>query len=146
MKKKLLAITLTGVMMIGFNSTVLANDFMEGNETVTIQRYEMVGDNQRDASWGYMDIHSKNPIGQTPSAYAATRTYSGNVHKVQAHMTVLDSNGNSEETSLVENQNTNEAISATIKSKTEKCTFTGYGAIQSNSTSGWQSVTGSAEY
>lgn len=61
-------------------------------------------------------------------------------------MSVRDSNENLEKSSLVENHNINEAISATIKSKTENCTFTGYGAMQSNVTSGWQSIRGTVEY
>ena len=106
----------------------------------------MLSDGVSKASWGQGELYCSKPLFSKPQGYAKTVTFAGTAYKVSAQVSVKDSNGDTYSSAVNTEIYASEAESATLTSKTSKCTFTGYHRMQDTSTSGWQASTTTKSY
>lgn len=65
MKKKILALILVGIMVMGMSITVSAKEFVTNNEEYTIKR-TLIGEGDTRLAIGYGEFVLRNPLGYTP--------------------------------------------------------------------------------
>lgn len=151
--KKLLCFALTGILTMSMGVTCFAaqKNTTNGNpDEVTIERAadeiypavdtKSITDGYSRASWGEGVLHCTDPLFDTPSGYAETKTYSGSAYYMYAQLQLIDADSISYLSGKQEAYYTNSVVSATLKSKTEACSFHGSHGIQDTSTSSTQTA------
>lgn len=125
-------------------AVLLANPFTVHAEEINEEACFEIADSKptfgkmREESWGKGHLETKNPLFDTPSAYATTETNSGVAYCLTVQVSCIDDNSCSSASQKISDYNTNYIQSATIKSPTKKCEFFGYHTIQLTSNSGIQ--------
>lgn len=145
MFKKFCALALAGTMIMGLSTTSFAAEPIN-NEHFEIVAVENLTDGVTRASWGTGSLYCSDPLFSNPQGYAKTSTYAGTAYKIAASISVKDSNNDTYSSETTTNTNSESAESATITSKTKKCTFTGNHKVKDTSSSGWQYATTSKTY
>lgn len=152
MFKKVLSTVIAATMMFSMGSVCYAaeplnnDDLMDQEIVYEIADVEEITDGRARASWGQGVLHSSDPVGANPSAYAETKTYSGTAYCMYAKTGLVDANGVSYNTEKQTAYNISTVSSATLLSPTASCDFIGYHGIQDTSSSGWQTATTGKSY
>lgn len=120
-------------------------------EPVAMEDFEVasrviLSDGVSREAWGAGELVSRSPLLSKPEAYAKTYTYGGDAYKISAQVSVTDNNGDIFSTEDTIKTNASEVISATIVSKTSKCTFRGHHGIQKFRETGWATETTTEVY
>lgn len=145
MFKKLLSTALVGIMVMGMSTTTFAAEPTNAKQFEIVDK-AIIFDGVTRASWGEGSLHCSDPLFSDPEGYAVTSTYAGTAYKISAKISVKDGNQSTYSSETSTNTNSESVESASLQSKTAKCTFTGTHKIQDSSSSGWKSTTTSKTY